>query len=112
MNLTETLTWKPASELPDSDTTVHLFDPTASEPVWPGYHNGERWLYVDGMPATPTHYSEMPGGPNSRASDRDVLVAAGHFKRDKTGAWHEVPKGLSNLPDVVILFHSPDWRKS
>lgn len=63
--ITETLTWKPVAEPPDSDTTVLLFDPAASEPVWLGYLDGETWRYVDGMPATPTHWSEMPGGPKA-----------------------------------------------
>ena len=39
--ITETLTWKPVAEKPDSDISVLLFDPAASEPVWPGYLDGE-----------------------------------------------------------------------
>lgn len=58
------LTWtKVADRLPDSETTVMLFDPGASESVWSGYLDGEIWRYVDAMPATPTHWSEMPAGP-------------------------------------------------
>jgi hypothetical protein len=30
---TETITWKPIGEPPDSDMTVLLLDPAASEPV-------------------------------------------------------------------------------
>lgn len=60
---TEILTWKPVVEPPDSDTTVHLYDPAASEPVWLGYLDGDVWRYVDGMPATPTHWSDVPKGP-------------------------------------------------
>lgn len=63
--ITETLTWKPVAEPPDSDTTVLLFDSAASEPVWLGYLDGEIWRFVDGMPATPTHWSEVPGGPKA-----------------------------------------------
>lgn len=63
--ITETLTWKPVVEPPDSDTTVLLFDPAASEPVWLGYLDGEIWRYVDGMPASPTHYADLPKGPTA-----------------------------------------------
>jgi hypothetical protein len=31
--ITEILTWHPVASPPDSDTTVLLFDPAASEPV-------------------------------------------------------------------------------
>ncbi|HEY0843787.1 MAG TPA: DUF551 domain-containing protein [Noviherbaspirillum sp.] len=66
MNTTEQITWIPvAQRLPDSDTTVMLFDADANEPVWLGYFGGERWHYVDGMPATPSDWAEMPAGPAS-----------------------------------------------
>ncbi|KRB73480.1 Lar family restriction alleviation protein [Noviherbaspirillum sp. Root189] len=58
------LTWtKVADRLPDSDTTVMLFDPNANEPVWPGYLDGDMWRYADGMPAQPTHWADLPEGP-------------------------------------------------
>jgi hypothetical protein len=63
--ITETLTWKPVAEPPDHDTTVLLFDPAASEPVWLGYLDGDAWRFVDGMPATPTHWASLPGGPKA-----------------------------------------------
>jgi hypothetical protein len=63
--LAEAVTWIPAAELPDADSTVMLFDTAASEPVWPGYYDGERWLYADGMPAAPTHYADMLKGPRN-----------------------------------------------
>lgn len=66
MNFTETITWIPVSQPPDSDLTVLLKDPNASEPVWPGYLDGETWRFADGMPANPTHWSDMPGGPTCR----------------------------------------------
>ncbi len=40
---TESITWKPAASLTDSDTAVLLFDPVASESVWLGYLNGYAW---------------------------------------------------------------------
>lgn len=57
------ITWKPVADPPDSDTTVLLFDPAASEPVWLGYLDGATWRFVDGMPAAPTHWSDIPAGP-------------------------------------------------
>jgi hypothetical protein len=42
-----------------------LFDPAASEPVWLGYLDGDTWRFVDGMPAAPTHWTEIPGGPEA-----------------------------------------------
>jgi len=66
MILIETIVWVPVSErLPDSDLTVNLFDAEASEPVWPGYLDGDTWRSADGMPATPSHWSDMPGGPKA-----------------------------------------------
>jgi hypothetical protein len=61
--ITEALTWTPVASPPDSDTTVLLFDPAASEPVWLGYLDGDTWRFVDGMPAAPTHWAELPAGP-------------------------------------------------
>lgn len=61
---TEILTWHPVSSPPDSDTTVLLFDPAASEPEWLGYLDGETWRFVDAMPATPTHWAALTIGPN------------------------------------------------
>lgn len=60
---TETITWHPIAKRPDSDTAVLLFDPAASEPVWPGYLGGDTWHFVGGMAAAPTFWAEMPGGP-------------------------------------------------
>lgn len=49
MSGTESLTWHPAAEKPDSDVTVLLHVPTSdSEPVWPGYWDGRDWLYAEG----------------------------------------------------------------
>lgn len=59
----ESVTWTPAATLPDADATVLLFDVEANEPVWPGYYDGERWRYADGMPAKPTYYAPMLKGP-------------------------------------------------
>ena len=60
---TATVFWKPAAEKPASDTTVLLFDQAASEPVWMGFFDGGLWREVDGMPATPTHWAQLPEGP-------------------------------------------------
>lgn len=74
--LAERLVWTDAAQLPDVDVTFQLYDPAASEPVWPGYYDGEQWRYADGMPATPTHYADMPRGPapGSPFTEHRVLV--------------------------------------
>lgn len=48
---------------PDNDETVLLYNKDASEPVWPGFHDGREWRYVDSHEAHPTHWAPMPGGP-------------------------------------------------
>jgi hypothetical protein len=63
--ITEILTWKPVASLPDSDTTVLFFDSAAFEPVWMDYLDGDTWRFVDGMPATPTHWADIPKGPEA-----------------------------------------------
>jgi hypothetical protein len=50
--------------LPDCDMTVMIYDPTADEPIWLAYFHGSTWRVVDGMPAQPTHWMEMPDIPN------------------------------------------------
>lgn len=62
---TEILTWHPASQRPDSDMTVLLFEPGADEPSFLGYHNGEAWCDSDSFRAKPTHWAEMPKGPQA-----------------------------------------------
>jgi hypothetical protein len=50
---TEALTWHPVGSPPDSDTTVLLFDPAVSEPVWLSYLDDDTWRFVNSMPAAP-----------------------------------------------------------
>lgn len=62
--MNETITWRQAfRQKPDSDTTVLLSMPSADEPVWPGYWDGENWKLADGMPAPNVQaWADMPGG--------------------------------------------------
>jgi hypothetical protein len=62
--MTSVIWTRVAEVMPDSDTTVMIFDPTADEPVWLGYFDGEAWRAVDGMQAHPTHWMDLPEGPN------------------------------------------------
>jgi hypothetical protein len=62
---TETITWHPVSEPPDADTMVLIFDPAASEPVWPGYLDGDAWRESEGKEMRPTHWADFPKGPAS-----------------------------------------------
>lgn len=64
----ENIAWIPvADELPDSDSTVLLFNAEASEPVWPGYYDDgvEGWFYVTSAKAEPTHWANFPEGPKA-----------------------------------------------
>ena len=46
----ETIRWHSVDvELPDPDTTVLLYAPTADEPVWLGWYDGAFWFAVDAM---------------------------------------------------------------
>ena len=63
--ITETLTWHPVASPPDSDTTVLIFDRTASEPVWLGYLDGDTWRNTEGYPMCPTHWAPTPEGPKA-----------------------------------------------
>jgi hypothetical protein len=63
MRMTETVTWVPIASPPDADVTVQLFDKDASEPVWLGWFNGVGWYYVDGLPANPSHWTDVCAGP-------------------------------------------------
>lgn len=67
--ISETIVWYPISptRMPDSDITVLLFDESSDEPVWPGYFDGEQWIYVDGNIAHPTHWADMAIGPKMQA---------------------------------------------
>jgi hypothetical protein len=49
----EAITWKSVAEQPNSDLSVLVFTPDASEPVWLGYLDGDTWRFIDGMPAAP-----------------------------------------------------------
>lgn len=60
--------WIPTAEyLPDSDINVITFDPTAiSEPVWPGFHDGEMWRDSSGHPLKGvTHWMDFPDPPEN-----------------------------------------------
>jgi len=65
------MTWISTEEqLPDSDTTVLIYEPdSASEPVWMGYHDGEKWQDLSGWPCrTPvTHWRHLPDPPTKEA---------------------------------------------
>lgn len=67
--MTETITWIDASEQkPDVDTTVMVFVPEASEPIWPGWWSGEEWVWAEGatIDDTVTHWAELPMGPGAK----------------------------------------------
>lgn len=51
-------------ELPDAETTVLVCIKGANEPVWLGYHSGERWLDVEGFVIEVSHWAEIPLAPS------------------------------------------------
>lgn len=65
--MNETITWcRPAERMPDDDETVLLKVDDESQPVWPGYHDGDDgWRMADGMPieAAVLAWARMPEGP-------------------------------------------------
>lgn len=44
----EEITWFSSRQRPDADVTVLINSPAASEPVWVGYWDGERWRLASG----------------------------------------------------------------
>lgn len=61
------IAWQPATNQPDADQIVLVYVPDASEPVWLGYYDDEQiqWFYDDGSVCQPTHWMELPEGPQS-----------------------------------------------
>lgn len=64
-NIVGLIGWIPVERsMPDDDETVPLYAPTASEPVWPGYRDGDVWRWADTFEAHGvTHWTAMPEGP-------------------------------------------------
>lgn len=61
--LTELLNfYEPAERMPDSDLTVILRLRNNEEPVWLGFHDGEAWRDLDGMPVEVVRWAELPVG--------------------------------------------------
>jgi hypothetical protein len=49
VTIAETIHWRlVADELPDADTTVLVYAPGASDPVWMGYYDDVYWFAVGG----------------------------------------------------------------
>lgn len=68
----ECVEWHAVTDsLPDSDTTVIVYAPGATEPVWLGFYDGVYWFSVDGptygdaeeIPQAVTAWAAMPRGP-------------------------------------------------
>ena len=59
--------WNACSDgLPDSDMTVMTYSPDSDEPIWPAYHDGERWFDPTGNEiddALITHWMMFPEPP-------------------------------------------------
>jgi hypothetical protein len=59
---TETITWKPASEPPDSQRTI-LMDTVHG--VVTGFRDGDKWRWIGGFQTyvLPSYWAELPEGP-------------------------------------------------
>jgi len=79
MSAIEALQWHTADEqLPDDGITVLVHAPDDSEPVWPGYHEGGRWLSAEGFEiANVIEWAEMPAGTRKRISSPDLAIHQG-----------------------------------
>jgi hypothetical protein len=67
----ETLAWNSPETRPDADTTVllHVFNPdNADDTVWPGFTDGEQWIWADGSPVVGTvlEWAHMPAGRGNK----------------------------------------------
>jgi hypothetical protein len=72
-----------ADELPDEDIIVLVFSPSESEPVWPGYFDGQSadgdtWRTASGHRIEVTHWAELPTGPTV---DQQPINGAGTNER-------------------------------
>ena len=59
-------TWISVEEsLPDADISVMTYAPDSSDPVWPGFHDGEAWYSICGLPIIMhvTHWRDFPEPP-------------------------------------------------
>ena len=83
--------WNSAETLPDSELTVIIHMPNATEPIWLGYHDGEQWFTVEGTAVKDldgdgpvAHWMEMPdpppatSEPESKADMENVKKAIVH----------------------------------
>lgn len=56
--------WIPVTErLPDDGESVMIAMKDASEPVWIGFHEGERWFSDDAVEQRVTHWMPIIEGP-------------------------------------------------
>ena len=64
----EQVTWYPSRiAVPGDDTVVLVHHPLYRESTWLGYTDDSGvWRSIDGMrlPEIPTHWAEIPRGPN------------------------------------------------
>lgn len=61
----EVIHWRSADELPDSDLSVLVYAPEATEPVWIGFWDGQRWVsdgLIDYPPGQVKAWADLPAG--------------------------------------------------
>lgn len=99
---TEIITWhNAATDLPDCDSTVLVqIDPATphSEPVWPGYLDGEQWRTAEGDPVTVVAWADMPSGAPG------VAVPAA----PKLGVWFGAMPESNGKANWTAILHRGD----
>lgn len=98
----ETIEWRACRvELPDADTTVHVFMPGDDEPVWLGYFDDEdgEWKSVDGFTiGMVTWWAPMLAGPIEPTAE-EVATAGECTEGDRCVCGGDLPRvraGCSN----------------
>lgn len=67
LKFVEEIVWQRVDvAMPDSDETVLISSGEINDHSWLGYHDGESWLLIDGMPESGvTCWAPLPSGPVS-----------------------------------------------
>ncbi len=103
--MNELIHWIPVKDqLPDDETTVMIYSAKHDEPVWFGFYEANAWFLPDGMPllAKPTHWADMPAGPDLQANKTirvNAWISRGLIMAQAPG----VRDDKSNLNATLIL---------
>ena len=65
LRFVEEISWQQTDvAMPDADETVLITSGEINDPTWLGYHDGEMWRLIDGLPVSYVIYwAPLPTGP-------------------------------------------------